>query len=104
MNSRLKRLGAAAGVSVGLFAGGMVAATPAQAGTVYADCAVGLYGKNNDGVTIACGDVVGGQARGRADCKAAPDIYTKWIGAWASDSNGWCLFSARGAILETRAF
>lgn len=76
---------AALGISAVAFAG-VATAAPAQAAptganTVYADCAVGSYGENSDGVWISCGDVVGGQARGRADCKGAPDIYTAWVGA-----------------------
>ncbi len=76
------------------------AAAPAQA-AVYADCTVGIG--SNDNPYISCGDVVGGQARGRADCAWAPDTYTNWVRAWQSSVGGGCLFSARGAIMETRA-
>lgn len=98
---------AAVGISAAALTS-VVAAVPAQAAqarpdTVYADCTVGDYGKNHDGVWISCGDVVGGQARGRADCKAAPDIYTDWVGAWTYAQNGFCWFSMRGAVMETRA-
>ncbi|MFD0375054.1 hypothetical protein [Streptomyces sp. NPDC127112] len=87
---------------------GLVAAAPAQAAAtgaeaVYADCAVGSYGKNSDGVWISCGDVVGGQARGRADCAGAPDIYTAWVTGWQYAQNGFCWFSMRQAIMETKA-
>ncbi|MFF4386352.1 MULTISPECIES: hypothetical protein [unclassified Streptomyces] len=98
---------AALGISAVAFAG-VATAAPAQAAptganTVYADCAVGSYGENSDGVWISCGDVVGGQARGRADCKGAPDIYTAWVGGWKYSQNGFCWFSMRQAILETKA-
>ncbi|MFF5451413.1 hypothetical protein ACFY40_09265 [Streptomyces sp. NPDC012950] len=99
---------AALGIGAAAFTG-LVAAAPAQAAAnganaVYADCAVGSYGKNSDGVWISCGDVVGGEARGRADCAAAPDVYTSWVTGWKYSQNGFCLFKMRGAIMETRAF
>jgi hypothetical protein len=77
---------------------------PAQAGAVNANCAVGIYGKNHDGITITCGSVLGGQARGRADCSFAPDIYTDWITSFNTKKNCCCLFKAATAILELRPF
>lgn len=107
LRGKLARKAGALGISVIAFAG-VAAAAPAQgaptgANTVYADCSVGAYGKNSDGVWISCGDVVGGEARGRGDCTGAPDIYTSWVTGWQSSQNGWCWFSMRGAIMETRA-
>jgi len=69
-----------------------------------ADCITGTYGSNNDGVWISCAVVSGGEARGRADCTAAPDIYTNWITSWASDQNGFCLFQLRQTILELKQY
>ena len=85
----------------------LLAASPAAAmtpaATVYADCFTFTTGSNNDGVGISCGNVVGGQARGRGDCVAAPDVYTDWVGAWTQSTSGsYCWFSERGTILEVR--
>lgn len=80
-----------------------VAALPASAqSTVYADCTVGVTSAG--GPAISCGDVVGGEARARADCAYAPDRYTGWVTAYQSSVGGACVFSTRGAILETRSF
>ncbi|MFE9428766.1 hypothetical protein ACFYNO_38130 [Kitasatospora sp. NPDC006697] len=95
--------GAALVTSVLMAMPAAASAAPAQPNMVYADCAVGTYGSNNDGVTISCGDVVGGQARGRGDCAFAPDVYTPWIGSWYDAWSGFCLFSLRGPVLETKA-
>lgn len=86
-----------------LAAGGILVAEPAQA-AVYADCAVGITGKNNDMVTIYCNQVIGGYARGRADCKLAPDVYTNWVGSYETSTGGPCWFSARKAIMETTTY
>ncbi len=81
----------------------LLTASPAAASTVYADCFTYTTGSNNDGVGISCGDVVGGEARGRGDCVAAPDVYTDWIGAWSGSTSGsYCWFNERGTILEIR--
>jgi len=84
----------------------LLSATPANAaGYVYADCFTYTTGANSDGVGISCGDVVGGDARGRGDCVAAPDVYTDWIGAWSySESTSYCWFNERGTILEVRSY
>jgi hypothetical protein len=104
MVSMVKKVGVLASTSLALAAGGLTVASPAQAaGIVYADCTVSIGGKNHDMVYISCADVVGGQARGRADCSFAPDVYTKWITSWDSSEGGPCLFKAAGAVLETRA-
>jgi hypothetical protein len=73
-----------------------------RAEAVQADCIIDLVGKNNDEVSILCAAVVGGEARGRADCAFAPDVYTSWVRSWQADVSGPCLFSARKAILEVR--
>ena len=79
------------------------AASPSLAqGYVYADCAVGITDLQQPG--ISCADVVGGEARGRADCAWAPDTYTGWVTSYQSDVGGACWWSARGTILETRAY
>lgn len=87
-----------------LLAGGVLAAAPAQA-QVSADCIVGLS-QNSVGQSrpvISCAQVIGGEARARADCTAAPDTYTSWVRSYQSSVGGYCLFGARGAILEVRA-
>jgi hypothetical protein len=56
----------------------------------------------NDGVWIYCNQALGGDARGRGDCVSAPDIYTAWVHANGYAQNGFCLFSMRGTIMETR--
>jgi hypothetical protein len=66
------------------------------------DCTTGSYGKNNDGVWVSCNRALGGDARGRGDCTAAPDIYTSWIHTNGYAQNGFCLFSMRDTQLETR--
>lgn len=89
-----------------LAGGGVLAIAPAYAYSV--DCVHGLYTATS-GVyagrskpMISCGTVVDAQARARADCTLAPDTYTAWVRSWQSSSGGYCLFGARGSILEMR--
>lgn len=101
MSKRMRRAVAVLGLFISAGAASFLVARPAEA-VVRADCSVGLYGKNLDGVAISCAVVTGGEARGRADCAYAPDVYTNWVTSWQSSASGFCLFSARGAILNVR--
>lgn len=103
MSTRIKRAVAAFALFTAAGVGSFFVAQPAQAG-VNANCSVSVYGKNSDGVWIACLSVTGGEARGRADCAFAPDVYTPWIRSYSTASGGWCVFKARGAILEVRGY
>jgi hypothetical protein len=105
-----RKLAVAAGVGATLLASVVAGAAPASAaspgGKVHPmasfDCTTGSYGENNDGVWIYCSKALGGDARGRGDCVAAPDIYTDWVHTNGYSQNGFCLFSMRGTITETR--
>ena len=103
MSNRIGRAIAAFSLITAASVGSFLVAPPAQAG-VNANCSVAVYGKNSDGVWIGCGSVTGGEARGRADCAFAPDVYTRWIRSFNSATGGWCVFKARGAILEVRGY
>lgn len=92
----------AAMLATGLAASAFViAAPPAMAGYVQANCAVSIISR---APAIQCLSVTGGEARARANCVYAPDTYTRWVRSYQSATGGKCLFSARGAILQTRAF
>ena len=94
---------AAMGMTAALLVAGFATATPA---TAAADCKVGLISDGAAGRSkpyIDCDYVSGVQARGRADCTAAPDTYTKWVRSYSYSEGGYCLFGARGAIMLTRA-
>ena len=101
-SSRVRRVFAAGGVAAMLATGAAVAATPANAAQV--GCATGLIvnavGQSKPYIT--CASIPGYEQRGRADCTAAPDTYTKWVKSWGTSEGGYCLFGARGAILERR--
>jgi hypothetical protein len=90
-----------------MIVGGVVTAAPASA-AVNANCSVwiesstGQAGQPIRRPAINCLSVTGGQARGRADCTAAPDTYTAWVRSYQSSMGASCLFGARGAILQTR--
>ncbi|MEV6681708.1 hypothetical protein AB0N09_33270 [Streptomyces erythrochromogenes] len=108
IRGRFGRKAAALGIGAAALTS-LVAAAPAQAAAtganaVYADCVVGSYGEDRDGVWISCGDVVGGEARGKADCAAAPDIHTDWITGWKYAKDGFCWFDMRRAVLQTRSY
>lgn len=97
----MKKLKAASALGLGLMAsvGAMVAtAVPAQAGSY--DCSA--YISNNRPV-IYCRQISGLEARTRADCAWAPDVYTRWIStAGVTATGGPCVVPARGAILNIR--
>lgn len=89
--------------TVGFAVSGFVVAGPAEA-QVSADCTVGLT-QNSVGQSrpvISCLTVTGGEARGKADCVAAPDTNTAWVRSYENSAGGYCLFGARGPVLETR--
>lgn len=91
----------AGGTAIALIAGSAVFASPASAG--YADCLTYIRGSNNDGVGIACSQVVG-LARARGDCPLLPDVYTPWVGSWGTGVSRFCIGShVRTAILEVRS-
>jgi len=75
---------------------------PAANAAVRADCAVGIT--DLQAPSIACFSISGGEARGKADCIAAPDRNTIWIARPGGATGGSCFFNARGAVLETRSF
>jgi hypothetical protein len=84
---------------------GVVTASSAAAAPS-ADCTVGLYTNPDTGrsrPSISCLVVTQAQARGRADCTLAPDTYTSWVVSYTSSVGGYCLFGARGALMEVRA-
>lgn len=56
------------------------------------------------GAAYAQGTVYSGQARLRADCKYAPDVYSNWVGRGYHSllATPKCPWGIRGAIMELR--
>lgn len=79
---------------------GALLAAPTASADVFTDCSVPV---SRASVAIVCGLVYGGQARGRGDCPAAPDVYTKWVRSDGVSYSGVCLTYVRRGILEVRA-
>ncbi len=96
MFSSTKRRSAAI-ASVLAIGGTLLMGAPAQAATV--DCFTSVSG----GRAYATCTVYSGQVRVRADCAAAPDLYSPWsgVGTW-NMSTAPCPWGISGAILETR--
>ena len=88
-----------------VFSGLGVVTASSAAAAPSADCTVGLYTNPDTGRSrpnISCLVVTQAQARGRADCTLAPDTYTSWVVSYTASVGGYCLFGARGAIMEVR--
>jgi hypothetical protein len=75
---------------------------PAANAGVQADCVVGITPLQSPSIT--CFSISGGEARGKADCKFAPDTNTAWISRPGGSTGPACFFDARGAVLEIRSF
>ena len=96
MNVKLARLLTAGTLSVAV-----LGIMPAPAEAVVADCSTWTSGGR---AYVSCSRVSGGQARVRADCSWAPDLYSSWIGSYTSAWTGQCPWGIRGAILEVRNY
>lgn len=97
MFSSTKRRSAAIASVLAIGGTMLMGAPPAQAAVV--DC----YTYTDSGRAHASCTIYSGQVRVRADCAAAPDLYSPWtgVGTW----NMWtdpCPWGISGAILETR--
>lgn len=99
MMPSIRRICVVAAVGASTAVGSLLAAPTASA-DVFADCSVPV---SRSSVAIVCGLVYGGQARGRGDCPAAPDVYTRWVRSDGTSYSGVCLTYVRRGILEVRA-
>ncbi|MGV1007083.1 MAG: hypothetical protein ACOYBY_00545 [Dermatophilaceae bacterium] len=99
MNALTRGLAATAVATAALVSSPVVA----SAATTGTEAVVDCFTWTSGGRAYAACNIASGQARVRADCAWAPDLYSPWVGkgSWTIWS-GKCPWGIRGAILETR--